>query len=190
METPGKRIGRNIRAVREAAMYSRNHLAELSGVSASTIEDVELGLSARPRRTTIDRIARGLGVDAETLMEGAEVGSVPLGAAVPPSPDLRDGGLSRADELADLDDSAAYALLQTLPVDELMELQHELLMVLRYRYAPKVFATLEEAQVYAESEGKKRGDRVGERLRRVTGIIGERVDAEVREARERPLTHA
>ena len=84
-ETPGKRIGRNIRAVREAAMYSRNELAARAGVSASTIEDVELGLSARPRRTTIEKLGKALGVEAGTLiMEGAGGAEAPK-TELPPS---------------------------------------------------------------------------------------------------------
>jgi transcriptional regulator with XRE-family HTH domain len=192
--TPGERIGRRLRDVREAGLYTRNELAKRSGVAASTIEDLEIGEVARPRRTTIDKLAEALGVEAEALMYGAEVDDVPLGEATPTPPDttrvVSDEALRRANKLVDLDADEADALLQTLPVDALIGLQRELMLLLRYRYGPRVFETMEEIVAYMQSEDKRRGDRVGERLGRVTGIIGERVAAEVREARERPLTHA
>jgi len=89
--TPGEIIGRNIRAVREAGLYTRSELAKRSGVSASTIEDVELGLSARPRRTTIEKLARGLGVDVERLMEGAGGDEAPKAEAPPSQRSLFNG---------------------------------------------------------------------------------------------------
>lgn len=69
-EAPGAVIGRNIRAMREGGMYTRGELAEKAGVSAQGIAHLELGMSERPRRTTLEKIARGLGVDVETLLEG------------------------------------------------------------------------------------------------------------------------
>ncbi|HKH77337.1 MAG TPA: helix-turn-helix transcriptional regulator [Rubrobacteraceae bacterium] len=100
--TPGEIIGRNIRAVREAGLYTRSELAKRSGVSASTIEDVELGLSARPRRTTIEKLARGLGVDVARLMEGT--GDEAPKAEAPPSQASLFNGLDEEDRRSRLEE--------------------------------------------------------------------------------------
>jgi transcriptional regulator with XRE-family HTH domain len=73
-ETPGQIIGANIRTVRIAGMYSRHDLAERSGLSIPGIARLEQGGSARPRRTTIERIAKALEVPVERLLEGTEGG--------------------------------------------------------------------------------------------------------------------
>src|SRR3712207_2160448 len=74
--SPGELIGRNVRAVREAKLFSRTELAERSGVSLAGIDHLERGLSARPRRRTVERLAKALGVDVEALMEGTETSKV------------------------------------------------------------------------------------------------------------------
>ena len=79
--SPGELIGRNVRAVREAKLFSRTELAERSGVSLAGIDHLERGLSARPRRRTVERLAKALGVDVEALMEGTETPK----AEAPPS---------------------------------------------------------------------------------------------------------
>jgi transcriptional regulator with XRE-family HTH domain len=94
--TPGARIGRRLRDVREAGLWTRNELGDKSGVSPSTIEDIEIGKVTRPRRTTIDKLAKALGVEAETLMYGTEADDDPLGEATPSSPDTRDTRDTRA----------------------------------------------------------------------------------------------
>ncbi len=61
-------IGRNVRAVREAQLLSRTDLAERSGVSKAGIDHLERGLSARPRRRTIEKIADALDVPVDELL--------------------------------------------------------------------------------------------------------------------------
>lgn len=187
-------IGARLRAERERQLRSRPELSARSGVGVATIERIETGKAERPRRRTLEKLAKALGVPVETIMYGAEKDDAPLGEATPTPPDtprvVSDEALRRANKIVDLDADEADALLRTLPVDALIGLQRELRLLLRYRYEPKVFETTEEIVAYMQSEDKRRGDRVGERLRKVTRIIGDRVDAEVSEARERPLTHA
>jgi transcriptional regulator with XRE-family HTH domain len=69
--SPGANIGRNVRAVRERKLFSRTDLAERSGVSLAGIDHLERGLSARPRRRTIEKLAEALDVDVDALMEEA-----------------------------------------------------------------------------------------------------------------------
>jgi transcriptional regulator with XRE-family HTH domain len=76
--SPGAIIGRNLRTVREAKLFSRADLAERAGVSLAGIDNLERGLSARPRRRTIEKLARALQVDVDTLMEDP---AHPLGRA-------------------------------------------------------------------------------------------------------------
>ena len=67
--TPGEIVGRNLRALRERGMYSRTELAERAGVSEPGITRLELGMVSRPRRRTLEKLARVLGVTVETLLE-------------------------------------------------------------------------------------------------------------------------
>jgi transcriptional regulator with XRE-family HTH domain len=67
-ETLGKAIGRRLRALREEQLLSRRELAIRAGVGLATIDHVEKGISARPRRTTIEKLARPLGVSVEDLI--------------------------------------------------------------------------------------------------------------------------
>jgi len=67
-ETPGVGIGRRMRTLREEGLMSRPELAERAGVHHITIDHIERGLVARPRRTTLDKIAAGLGVSAGDLI--------------------------------------------------------------------------------------------------------------------------
>jgi transcriptional regulator with XRE-family HTH domain len=66
--SPGPVIGRNVRALREEQLLSRTELAERSGVSVPGIEHLERGISARPRRRTIEKLAGTLGVLVEDLL--------------------------------------------------------------------------------------------------------------------------
>jgi transcriptional regulator with XRE-family HTH domain len=86
--SPGEIIGRNVRAVREAKLFSRPDLAKRSGLSLAGIDHLERGLSARPRRRTIEKLAKALDVDVDTLMEGSEY---PLGQATASQDRLFDG---------------------------------------------------------------------------------------------------
>src|SRR5215207_9568877 len=60
--SPGGIIGRNLRAVREAQLLSR------AGVSVPGIDHLERGLTSRPRRSTIEKLAAALDVPVEQLM--------------------------------------------------------------------------------------------------------------------------
>jgi transcriptional regulator with XRE-family HTH domain len=66
--SPGGVIGRNVRAVREAQLLSRAELAERSGVSVPGIDHLERGITSRPRRRTIEKLAQALDVPVEHLM--------------------------------------------------------------------------------------------------------------------------
>jgi len=83
-ETPGAIIGRTVRRLRDAGLWTRDELAERSGVSRQAIAHLELGASDRPRRVTVEKLAKGLGVDVETLLAGVD-GEAPKGEE-PPSP--------------------------------------------------------------------------------------------------------
>jgi len=195
-ETAGAIIGRNVRHLRDAGLWTRSELAEKSGVSRQAIAHMELGISDRPRRGTIEKLANGLGVDVETLLAGVYEAAGghddPLVAAAPPPKPgvLREAELrAETDELVEMDTGEFADLLPTLADGELIDLQEQLLLLLRYRYGPKVFDTQEEILAYMGSAEKRRGDRASERLRKVTEIIGQRVAA-ASEARERSLAHA
>jgi transcriptional regulator with XRE-family HTH domain len=86
--SPGEIIGRNVRAAREAKLFSRPDLAKRSGLSLAGIDHLERGLSARPRRRTIEKLAKALDVDVDTLMEGSQY---PLGQAPASQDRLFDG---------------------------------------------------------------------------------------------------
>jgi transcriptional regulator with XRE-family HTH domain len=86
--SPGEVIGRNVRAAREAKLFSRPDLAKRSGLSLAGIDHLERGLSARPRRRTIEKLAKALDVDVDTLMEGSEY---PLGQTPASQDRLFDG---------------------------------------------------------------------------------------------------
>jgi transcriptional regulator with XRE-family HTH domain len=86
--SPGEIIGRNVRAAREAKLFSRPDLAKRSGLSLAGIDHLERGLSARPRRLTIEKLAKALDVDVDILMEGSQY---PLGQAPASQDRLFDG---------------------------------------------------------------------------------------------------
>jgi transcriptional regulator with XRE-family HTH domain len=67
-ETRGALIGRNIRALRDHMLFTRSELAQRAGVSIPGIDHIERGIIARPRRRTIEKIARALGVEPEDLL--------------------------------------------------------------------------------------------------------------------------
>jgi len=64
---PGAEIGRRLRAVREERLLSRPVLARRAGVHHITIDHIERGFVARPRRTTLEKLAGPLGVTVEEL---------------------------------------------------------------------------------------------------------------------------
>jgi transcriptional regulator with XRE-family HTH domain len=87
--SPGASIGRNVRAARERNLFSRRDLAERSGLSLAGIDNLERGLSARPRRRTIEKLAEALDVDIGVLMEET---AYPLAEAPPSQRSLFNGG--------------------------------------------------------------------------------------------------
>ena len=82
-DTPGKAIGRRLRALREDQLLSRPELAKRAGVGVATIDHVERGISARPRRTTLEKLARPLGVSVEELISGSPL-KAPYDQEAPP----------------------------------------------------------------------------------------------------------
>ncbi len=87
--SPGASIGRNVRAARERNLFSRKDLAERSGLSLAGIDNLERGLSARPRRRTIEKLAEALDVDIDVLMEET---AYPLAEAPSSQRSLFNGG--------------------------------------------------------------------------------------------------
>ena len=65
--TWGQIVGRNIYELRESKLLSRVDLAERSGISWASINNVEHGMVKNPRRSTIEPIAKALGVTVEDL---------------------------------------------------------------------------------------------------------------------------
>ena len=53
-------FGEVLRAHRMRLMLTQDEVADLSGVSVRNLRDLELGRVARPRRTTVDRLATAL----------------------------------------------------------------------------------------------------------------------------------
>jgi transcriptional regulator with XRE-family HTH domain len=64
----GRAFGENLRALREGGMFSRHELAERAGMSAGNIVKLESGITTRPRRATVEALAKGLGVPVERLL--------------------------------------------------------------------------------------------------------------------------
>lgn len=65
------RLSDNLRHARRAAGLSQVELAERAGVGAATIARIEAG-GMDPRVSTLEKLARALGVDARTLMPDGE----------------------------------------------------------------------------------------------------------------------
>lgn len=78
-DSPGARIGRTLRALREEQMFSRPELAKRAGVGVATLDHIERGLAARPRRTTLEKLAKPLGTTVDDLIGATS----PLGEALP-----------------------------------------------------------------------------------------------------------
>lgn len=66
-------IGQQIRTARESRVpaWSRATLAELSGVSARTIERIETGQTSKPSVEDVARLCRALGLDLAKVVEAA-----------------------------------------------------------------------------------------------------------------------
>ena len=63
----GARLGALIREHRRAAGLTQRQLAQRSGLSVAAVRDLEQGRSRRPRRGSLDALARALGLDARQL---------------------------------------------------------------------------------------------------------------------------
>src|SRR5215211_2273922 len=63
--TVGEIIGHNVRVLREGQLLSRQNLSDISWAG---IAHLERGGSVRPRRSTVEAVARALGVTFEDLM--------------------------------------------------------------------------------------------------------------------------
>jgi transcriptional regulator with XRE-family HTH domain len=64
-----KQLGDNLRRLRDAAAMSQERLSLSSGVEARSISKLERGLSD-PQLSTMVRLARGLGVGLDELLQG------------------------------------------------------------------------------------------------------------------------
>jgi transcriptional regulator with XRE-family HTH domain len=65
-------FGRYVRALRKQQKLTQEGLALVAGLSADTIRRVETGVW--PRFDTLNRLSRGLGMSASSLLEGFETG--------------------------------------------------------------------------------------------------------------------
>lgn len=64
-------LGHAVRTLRLERGFSQEQLAELSGLSARYISDIERGMR-NVGMVNVDRLARALSVDLPTLMAGVE----------------------------------------------------------------------------------------------------------------------
>jgi transcriptional regulator with XRE-family HTH domain len=94
-------LGRRIRALRKSRDLSIHRLAELAGISAGYLSDVERG-SSSPSAEKLARVASALGVTTDYLLTGAT--SAPAPVEVPP-------GLAAAAEQLDLTYTQTVRLL-------------------------------------------------------------------------------
>src|SRR5687768_2404005 len=62
-------LGGSLRGLREQARISQRRLATVSGVSHSTIRDIELGKQTKPRPETLRLLAAGLDKEGKGLLE-------------------------------------------------------------------------------------------------------------------------
>lgn len=68
-----RRVGKMLRFYREEAELSQNRLAKKSGVSISTINEIENFVVNDIRLSTVSTLARHLGVDPVKLMLAANI---------------------------------------------------------------------------------------------------------------------
>lgn len=62
-------FGKNLRRLRESKGYSLRQLSIKSGVSFGQISKIEQGTRGTPKPETIEKLAKGLGVSYDYLME-------------------------------------------------------------------------------------------------------------------------
>ena len=89
MDTPGT-FGEGLRRFRAAAGLSQEALAELAGVSARAVSDLERGINTRPHRETVALLARALRLSPQDLaaLEASIVRHRAVRAG-PPAPESR-----------------------------------------------------------------------------------------------------
>jgi transcriptional regulator with XRE-family HTH domain len=88
--SPGEIIGRNVRTAREAKLFSRTDLAQRSGLSVPGLEHLERGLSTRPRRSTVEKIAKALEIPLDELLTPPEGWGLPPEEIARLEPVMRD----------------------------------------------------------------------------------------------------
>jgi DNA-binding SARP family transcriptional activator/DNA-binding XRE family transcriptional regulator len=64
-------LGEWLRECRRKMGLTQDELADLSGVSAGTIRDIEQGRVVRPRLASVGRLATALGVDVDAVLQSA-----------------------------------------------------------------------------------------------------------------------
>src|SRR5688572_4190010 len=91
-QPPGHRFGDLLRRHRIAAALSQEALAELAGISARAISDLERGVKTRPHLETVRLLTDALALNASeqaVLVAAARPGT---NAHAPIAPDLRAAG--------------------------------------------------------------------------------------------------
>jgi transcriptional regulator with XRE-family HTH domain len=68
MDDVRKRLGRNLRSLRQAKGLSQEAFAEEAGLHRTYVSDLERG-ARNPSLTVVDKLARALGVPAGRLLE-------------------------------------------------------------------------------------------------------------------------
>lgn len=73
-DAAGARLGTLVQEHRRAAGLTQRQLAQLSGLSVAAVRNLEQGRSRRPRRGSLDALARVLGLDVRQLAALAAAG--------------------------------------------------------------------------------------------------------------------
>jgi len=177
-------LATRLRVLRAERGLTVRDVAGLSGVAKETISQIERG-ERHPYDRTLAKLAQAYDVHVEELIEEP----VPLtGARSRSAEPLKESELRpETDALVDMDIDEFVNLLTTRSYDGLVDLQQQLMLLLRYRYSPRSFETWEEVHEYMESAEKQRGDRAGELLRKVVKENEARATAVI-EGREKALT--
>ena len=86
---PGS-LGQKLREIREGLGRTREELAADSGVSVTTISELELGITKRPRRDTVRKLADALGLADDARADFEARRGAPPGRRSRPVPDAVD----------------------------------------------------------------------------------------------------
>lgn len=71
-------IGRAIREIRVEKGMTQERLARRAGVSVATLQSIDSGRVKKPRRDTLEMIARGLGVTVDHILQRAAAYDLPF----------------------------------------------------------------------------------------------------------------